>query len=521
MANGKTFKVRDKTTGEVFTIREKVLVKEEGLQPTPQRKDTFGEGVASIQKRLQQAPQQPLSQQVVGLGKKLLDPREQAKGFTTQEGILDALKLTGGGVQRLEAAQSNPILELIKSGGLAEASQLVAKGQTPVQAIAPQLPLIAEEAKKGLTGEKITERGDIFRALGVGEKTAATLGFISDPLILKSFFGTGSRSIAKESIKQADNVIDDVLPKILKQSPGKTGTATKAAKAAGKGRTAIKTITEMKGRLQLKTKEGEIVSKLPETLDEFSQAIDQTKKILFDEAIDPAVKSATKGGAVVNIDDTIKIMDDILKDPAIKFTNPDMIKYTEAAKKRLLETPNSPKVINDIITNLNQNLQAFYKAPVGDPAITKKLAVDSLIANKLRAALDDTVSNFTGKSLSVPKLKYGALRSIEESVRKQANKIAEKSVGIIDYSNIFSVPNLVSGFATANSGAIARGGTQLGLAQLAKFFLNPNRAVMKMFTKVEKLTALPPSLLNQLGIKAASTKAPASGLLLKELMKSR
>lgn len=66
---------------------------------------------------------------------------------------------------------------------------------------------------------------------------------------------------------------------------------------------------------------------------------------------------------------------------------------------------------------------------------------------------------------------------------------AKKNVkGLIDFTDILSGGQLVSGIVSLNPALIASGVTQKAITQYIKFLNNPNRAIESMFKAVEKLS---------------------------------
>ena len=388
---------------------------------------------------------------------------------TGREAIKSGLGLLGGAFQRAEAATAAPLLALRKGEGVREAGR---------------------EFLRGAKGERLVERGDILRSFGVPEPIAATVGFITDPLILKSFFTKSTQGIAAKVIQQTDDIIDKGFSKAIRPSAAGKGTFKQLLRAKNKIREAIRTISGNKQKLRLTDDTGEVVSKLPESLDDLSQAISQTKKTLFDDAIAPALRETGQAGATISGDDIARELAKVSANRTLKVTRPEIASFADDVASRFRGQQFTPQEANDIIQDFNQGLISFYKSPIAvDPNITRRLAVEAGVANQMRGLLDDAVNKTTGVAFKELKNKYGALREIENSVNKALARDANRSIkGLIDYSDVFSGANIVEGIISLNPARIARGVTQKGASLFIKRVNNPNRIIRNMFRDIEKLS---------------------------------
>jgi hypothetical protein len=110
-----------------------------------------------------------------------------------------------------------------------------------------------------------------------------------------------------------------------------------------------------------------------------------------------------------------------------------------------------------------------------------------MIANNIRTSLDNVITNATGEGYSALKKVYGSLKSIEKDVAHRSIVDARKNVkGLIDFTDIFSAGDIISGIATMNPAQIAKGGFQKAIATVYKKLNDPNRTIKKMFQGAEK-----------------------------------
>jgi hypothetical protein len=250
---------------------------------------------------------------------------------------------------------------------------------------------------------------------------------------------------------------------------------------------AVKTISTNKNDLQFTDEAGDVISgRNPESLQEFSEAIDQTKKKIYEQYDNLATQAGEQGVKV----DGIKIanqLDEVINNKALKLSNPEAVRYAEEVRNRFVRAGEiDAKTAQDIIQNYNNSLKAFYRNPT--PEGLTKNAVDALMANQMRKALDDGIEGLTGAQYQSLKNQYASLKTIERDVLRATLRDARKNAkGLIDYTDIFSGGQLVSGLLTLNPGAIATGAAQKGISEWFKFLNNPNRAVENMFETAEKL----------------------------------
>ena len=181
---------------------------------------------------------------------------------------------------------------------------------------------------------------------------------------------------------------------------------------------AVRTIKETTPKLNIEDATGEIVSRVPQSIDEFAQAVDQTKKAVF-EQYDTLAKQAGEAGVVIKTDAITSVLNDVIQSKALKLSSPEVIKYAESWAERLKDFGDiDAQTAQEVVKSMNNNLKSFYKNPTYDAA--SKVVVDAGIANNLRKSLDDAITGVTGESYQALKNAYGSLRSIEDDVVRAA-----------------------------------------------------------------------------------------------------
>jgi hypothetical protein len=287
--------------------------------------------------------------------------------------------------------------------------------------------------------------------------------------LVKQLTIQSEKSIEKSIIKNFEKGVKPLLP-------GKTS-PTKLTGYRDDVLSAVKTINENKVNL---------TGQSPKSLQQLSEAVEQTKKTIFTK-YDTLAKTAGEAGVGVDMAPIANELQTIISNKALSITSPETIKYAENLFERLSGTGKlDATTAQEVIQNYNASLQAFYRNPTYDTA--SKAAVDSMIANKMRQKLDDGISSLTGEQYSALKKQYGSLKSIEKDVIKASLRDARKNVkGLIDFSDIFSGGQVVSGLLSLNPAQIAQGLTQKGIASFYRYLNDPNRSIKNMFEVTSKL----------------------------------
>ena len=314
-------------------------------------------------------------------------------------------------------------------------------------------------------------------------------------------------AITTKSPEKVNQLLTTQFEKGIKPSVVGKGTQGQMEAYQDRAINAVKAITENKPNLKILNEYGEETGKLPTTLKEFTQAIEQTKEKVFEKA-NEMTKMAGEKGAIVDLTPITEELGKITKDPTIQDLNPEIVKYVDARikafnKRGAYGTEEAQKAI----ATLNKSLEAYYKNP--DYTNTSKAAIDSLIANQLRKGLDMTIENATDPGYQQFKNQYGALRTIEKDVVHRAIIDARKNVkGLIDFSDVLSAGEVVKGLASMQPGSMAMGSAMKAASLYYKYLNNPNTAIKRMFQMAEKYQNQKPSIINS---EAGFIKVPDLG----------
>lgn len=356
--------------------------------------------------------------------------------------------------------------------------------------------------KGGTMAGKALKQGIEESAQAVAPVAVKVAGEVGDTLKLGKAVDTVV-DVFTPSQKSLEAKVNQYFEKGVKPNLGTQITPAGQRKYQNDVVTGAKVITSNKKNLKFVDENGEVIAgQKPETLQQLADSIEQTKKVIFNQYDDLATKAGDAGVRV----DTVRIanqLDDVINNKALQLSNPEAVSYAKDVRDRFLRSGSlDAKTAQDVIQNYNNSLQAFNRNPT--PEGLTRNAVDAFMANQMRQALDEGIEGLTGANYQNLKNQYGALKTIERDVMRATLRDARKNVkGLIDYTDIFSGGQLVSGLLTLNPGMVASGAAQKSIASYFKFLNNPNRAVKKMFETAEELdqdaATIPMSTRKQLG----------------------
>lgn len=281
------------------------------------------------------------------------------------------------------------------------------------------------------------------------------------------------------------SVVDRSINKAIRPSVIGKSTFAQSQKYTGRARQAVKTIYENRGNIRFLDEAGNPIQKLPETLNEFSSAIQQTKESVFKQ-YDALAKQASGKGASIDLIHIANEVERGVSNKAIKTLYPQVRKYALDKATSLRKTGKfTPEDAQAAIKMLNNSLEAFYKNP--NPETASHAVIDAGIANNLRKALDQAVVNATGEAYRPLKHAYASLLSIEKDVNRRAIVHARQNAkGLIDFTDIFAGSDIAQGILTMSPSRIATGVAKKGIAAYIKSINNPDRIIREMFRSVDK-----------------------------------
>ena len=325
-----------------------------------------------------------------------------------------------------------------------------------------------------------------------GGLTAAGAALPLIPLVAR-------KVLPKQPAQKLKAVIKQGIAKAIKPSTTSLGKSVPQREAYfNKAQDAVESILSHKQHLKFIDDSGNITQgALPENLEQFSEAIQQTKTNVF-RIYDNIAKQAGAKGAKVQLRPITNELNGIIKSKPLQGVNPSTIEYAKLKSTALREVGEfTATEAQEAIASLNNGLEAFYRNPSFDNA--NKAYIDALIANKLRGALDDTIAKTTGKQYQLVKNKYGALKALEKDVNAKTNQVIRKIENAPDFSTIFSASTAVHGLLSLRPATIEAAGNMKELSKLRQIRSDPNKLIRNMFRDVEKIVVeKPPSIFRDL-----------------------
>jgi hypothetical protein len=339
---------------------------------------------------------------------------------------------------------------------------------------------------------------------------------------------------------QTKQIIKKNIEKAIRPSVAGKKTRKQAQKYVDDAAVAVEEIVKGQDKMNLVDETGATKPGMPETLDQFSQAVEQTKRNIFEEydalareagaakesrpltyplKKKPGERIVMKDGApylekdmvAIDLNKTANKLNPILSNKVQKKLSPETVAYAESRINALKGDGAFTAIeAQEAIQVLNQTLESSYRNPT--PEMQGRAFVDSLIANDLRSQLNKSIEKATGKGYADIKKKYGALKTIEQDIMRRAIVDARKNnKGLIDYSDVVTVGQIVKGMSSVDPATMAAGLTGKGLAARYKYRNDPNKIVKSMFQDVEKLSkaqpkSIAPGVAGIIGAEVAATQ---------------
>jgi hypothetical protein len=242
--------------------------------------------------------------------------------------------------------------------------------------------------------------------------------------------------------------------------------------------------------IKLPDEYGGLTSRTPRTVQELVKAIDDVKVKLFSR-YDKLAREAGDKGASFN---PIKTIGEITKFTKDKSYSPSLRKYASEVLDEVAELKGeSPMVIQSRIKELNESLAGYFAGRVEKG----KARIDASVAKLLNEELDDVIFNFTAGNYKGLRSQFSALKSIEKDATRSAQRMLNRNnKSLMDFTDIFTGGDLLSGVLTLNPAQIARGVFSRGIKEWYKSLNNPNRYIRKIFNELGE-TVEPQRLINR------------------------
>ena len=324
-----------------------------------------------------------------------------------------------------------------------------------------------------------------------------------------------ARAISGNTIAGLDKFIKDNFERAIKPSVSGKGTYSQAQAYATKVGSALNSIIDNRAGLRLLDEHGQPVAPgtLPQSLDQFAQAIDQTKQKIFQQ-YDAMAKAAGDAPYLVSLAPVVTELRKIAITPAVKDFSPSVANYATAIADRLeARGAYTAEEAQDGIQHINAALKGFYGR---DPTreTVANAGVDALMANILRQQLDTTIDRAVGPGYQALRDQYGALRTLEKDVVHRAIVTGRQETGgglLGRISDVISAEQVIHGILTFNPAGMATGAGMRAWRGFVRYLHSPNRAVKRIFEAADKRQTLQPSPVREGAAAAVRRVAPIAG----------
>lgn len=363
----------------------------------------------------------------------------------------------------------------------------------PEAPAATMLGRVGQAALTGAAGGALTgavqpvTQGDF-----AAEKAKQVIGGGITGAVVGAPFGALSKALVSDSPAEVESFIKGNYQRAIKPTVAGKATASQLDSYMQQARSAIGSIVENKPNLRFSADGTEVVGELPKSIEQFGEAIEQTKGNIFRQ-YDALAQQAGDQGAKVPLDQTIQELRKLSADTVVQDLHPELAAYAQNVADRLAArgeytTTDAQRAVQ----NLNATLKSFYQNPSYETA--SRASVDSLVANQLRAGLDNAIENAVAPGYQALKNQYGALKSIEKDVVHRAIVEGRKNTGggiLGRIADVASAEEVLRGLMTMRPGAVMTGAALKGWSSYVKWLRDPNRAVRRLFEAAEETPQVP------------------------------
>lgn len=233
---------------------------------------------------------------------------------------------------------------------------------------------------------------------------------------------------------------------------------------------------------------GEKVFRNPKNREEMLDALEQVKSTIYKE-YDGLKKRAGEMGVAVDLNPLADMLEQVVDKADISLNNPALAnsilqKADRYRKQGKLGFDEAQSLLED----MNVRLQNFFKNPTFEASTPA--AIDANISKAIRSQMDSIIENTVSPGYQEYRNAYKALKTIERDLARQVNvELRKNTKGLLDYTDIFTGGDLLSGIATGNPAAIAKAVGGRVIKERFKALNDPNRYIAKAFELLEKTKA--------------------------------
>lgn len=281
--------------------------------------------------------------------------------------------------------------------------------------------------------------------------------------------------------KEADLAkIDRLYRSAIK--PTTVGKDSAAERLAG-----INEVVRAKGGIQYTNEAGNVIGagRVPQTVAEATQAIDQAKASLFKEW-DALARASGDAGGMVDVTPVVTALRQQAANPVLLRDAPEAAARASALAERYAQSGViSPLEAQEAIIGWNRRLKGSYGArPDSDTEAIGKAA-----SNALREQLDKTIEATVAPGYQELKRRHGALLQIEKDVDRAERRIANREPGGGILGRMGSAAGLYDvahGIFTGDIKHVLTGAAIKGGTEYLKRLHSPDRSIKNLFELAEK-----------------------------------
>lgn len=420
------------------------------------------------------------------------DQQQDFKQTVQKQNILGAIFNVPGATSRaaIQAepglALTGPLAGLVALSGLAGPKAQQAAGQGAANP--DSVSTFQEEALKVASPKTQSVAANFAGGLPASIGGLAA-DMIVDPTTVLTTLLTGMRP---GKVKPIGDIVDKNFTQAVPPSTRGVKAHRAIENTRDSARSAVESIVDNKQGLQYTDDLGEVIKgQLPQNMDQFSQAISQTKKKLFAE-YNGMLKAAGEQGQTVALKPIATEIENAVASVHIKDISPSVANYGSRLAQRLKARGTySLEEAQDVIEGLNNKIKAYFVNPT--PQAIQEAVIDRAVVNHLRKSLIEAVEAKKGPNYEILRRQYGHLSAIEEQVTKGAVKaMGSRGSGLGKLFDVYSTGDIISGIVSMNPHQVAKGAFQIGARNGVAYWMSPNRAVKNMFNGVDKLKNIDP-----------------------------
>lgn len=331
-----------------------------------------------------------------------------------------------------------------------------------------------------------------------------------------------------------DRAVERGISKGIKPSFTKRKTPWQRTKYSSASSEVVKDIVDNLDQIELLDPEtGSFVrGKLPETVDDFAQAIAQRKSNIY-QIYDQMKKEASGQGASLKLQGLEKELDSIINAPGLQDLFKETVNYAKQVKQDLVRKTTLEPVDTGVLDsrgqnvirmepkttgrgeytladaqktleNLNDSLKAFEANP--SPQNYGRALVDRTVADYLRTQLDKEISNYSGPGYQELRKMYSDYKKVELDVNRRANQLAGRAnYGIFDLSNVFTGYHVIESLINTNPSKLVAGVGSRLISEKYKAKTDPNLIIGDMFERAQRFAQPQRGLTQKLGVRGAIT----------------